>query len=120
MWKRKAEGAGRSMQPISSKAAATPCDAMRSSAGLPEWARLGYSAESNAQIVPASSLLVPQLPSTGGGPKGSLLTVADTAARLNVATKSIRRLIKRGHLRAVRVGRAIRIQPEAIEQLLNV
>ncbi len=68
---------------------------------------------------PASSLLIPQLPSTGGAPRGSLLTVADAAARLNVSAKTIRRLIQRGELRAIRIGRAIRIHPEDIERLIK-
>ncbi len=117
MRKGKVKGAGRSMRPVSSKPAVTPCDG--SLAGLPEWARLVCSTESKAQIIPASSLLVPQLPSTGGGSRGGLLKVVDAAALLNVSTKTIRRLIQRGELRAVRIGCAIRIQPEDIERLIK-
>jgi excisionase family DNA binding protein len=47
-----------------------------------------------------------------------LLSVRQSAARLNVSTKTIRRLIARGDLRGVRIGRAIRIQEEEIGRLI--
>jgi excisionase family DNA binding protein len=47
-----------------------------------------------------------------------LLSVAEVAAYLNVSTKTVRRLIGRGELRSVRIGRSIRIPEEEIECLI--
>lgn len=41
-----------------------------------------------------------------------LLTVAEAATALRVSTKTVRRLIARGELRRVSVGRLVRIQAE--------
>ena len=48
-----------------------------------------------------------------------LLTVAETASRLGVSTKTVRRVIARGELHAVHIGRAVRIDPEEIERLIK-
>jgi len=40
-----------------------------------------------------------------------LLTVRDTARRLALCEKSVRTLIGSGELRAVRIGRAVRVSP---------
>jgi len=50
---------------------------------------------------------------------GDLLTVAEVASRLRVSTKTIRRVIARGELHAVRIGRAVRIDPQEIERLID-
>jgi excisionase family DNA binding protein len=47
-----------------------------------------------------------------------LLTVADVAKILNLHSRSIRRLIADGRLPVVRLGGAVRIRPEAIEELI--
>jgi excisionase family DNA binding protein len=52
------------------------------------------------------------------GGRDCLLTIAEAAGFLRVSTKSIRRLIGRGELRAVRIGRAIRIDPESLRRLV--
>lgn len=44
----------------------------------------------------------------------SLLTAEEVAAALNVSTKTVRRLISRGQLPAVRIGRAVRVRPEEL------
>jgi excisionase family DNA binding protein len=49
-----------------------------------------------------------------------LLTVADVASRLRVSTKTVRRLIARGDLRVVRIGRAIRVRPEELKKVYEV
>lgn len=49
----------------------------------------------------------------------TLLTVVETAARLNVSAKTVRRLIWAGRLRAVRIGRSVRVAWEALEVLLG-
>jgi excisionase family DNA binding protein len=47
-----------------------------------------------------------------------LLKVADVARRLNVSTRSIRRMITDGRLPVVRLGGAIRIRPEVVDELV--
>jgi excisionase family DNA binding protein len=47
-----------------------------------------------------------------GSRPGPLLTVAEAATALRVSTKTVRRLIARGELRRVSVGRLVRIQTE--------
>jgi excisionase family DNA binding protein len=47
-----------------------------------------------------------------------LLTVSDVAKILNVHPRSIRRMIAKGRLPVVRLGGAVRIRPEAIEELI--
>ena len=46
-------------------------------------------------------------------------TIQETAAMLKVSPMTIRRYIASGKLPAVRVGRRVRIRPEAIEQLVE-
>ena len=43
-----------------------------------------------------------------------LLTVGEVAARLRVSPVTVRRLIKSGALEAVRIGRLVRVTPEAV------
>jgi excisionase family DNA binding protein len=43
-----------------------------------------------------------------------LLTVGEVAARLRVSPVTVRRLIKSGTLEAVRIGRLVRVAPEAV------
>lgn len=45
----------------------------------------------------------------------SWLTIDDTAKVLGVSSKTIRRMIHRGELRAYRFGRAIRISSDDLE-----
>lgn len=46
------------------------------------------------------------------------LSVAATAARLDVCELTVRRLIKSGQLRAVRVGRLVRVPIAEVERLV--
>lgn len=46
-----------------------------------------------------------------------MLTVAETASFLQVSEKTIRRMIARGALPVVRIGRSIRINPQEIEKI---
>ena len=48
-----------------------------------------------------------------------LLTVDDAAHLLAVSVKTIRRLIGRGELPSVRIGRAVRIRPEGLQALVE-
>jgi excisionase family DNA binding protein len=58
----------------------------------------------------------PNSPPTSGRP---LLTVAEVVATLNVSLRTVRRLIKDKKLSIVRVGRSVRIRPEALEAFID-
>ena len=49
----------------------------------------------------------------------SVLTVEELAETLRIAVSSAYGLVQRGDVRSVRVGRAIRIPAEAVDQFLN-
>lgn len=49
----------------------------------------------------------------------TLLTTADVAALLQVSTKTVRRLIDRGELGAIRIGRNVRITPAILRALIE-
>lgn len=48
-----------------------------------------------------------------------LLTYADVARRLNVSVLTVKRMVKRGQLRARRVGRRVRFAPEWIDRYIE-
>jgi excisionase family DNA binding protein len=48
-----------------------------------------------------------------------LLTAAEVAAILNISLRSVRRMIKNGMLPIVRIGRLVRIRPEALAALIG-
>jgi len=48
-----------------------------------------------------------------------LLTVNELADMLSVNPMTVRRMVKRGQLSAVRIGRAIRFEPTAIDAFLE-
>jgi excisionase family DNA binding protein len=52
-------------------------------------------------------------------PSPSMLTVAEAAARLSVSKESVYRLVRRGHLRARKVGAALRIFSESLVAYLG-
>jgi excisionase family DNA binding protein len=58
-----------------------------------------------------------------GGPSDpslpSLLTIEDVAEILKLSTRSVRRLIDRGELAAVHIGRSVRIHPKALRALIE-
>jgi excisionase family DNA binding protein len=48
-------------------------------------------------------------------PSDPLMTVDDVAAHLRVSTRTVRRMIKSGSLDVIRIGRAVRVTPQALE-----
>jgi excisionase family DNA binding protein len=48
-----------------------------------------------------------------------LLTVKEVAEVLHISVRQVRRLIEDGRLAAVRIGRAVRVRPEAAAELIN-
>ncbi len=53
------------------------------------------------------------------GPNDYLLTVRQVAARLQVSPRTVRRLIGDERLRAIRIGRAVRVHPDAVAALIE-
>ena len=51
-------------------------------------------------------------------PHAEMLKVAEVASRLRVDQRTVYRMIRRGQLRAVRVGRLFRIPAEALKAYL--
>ena len=51
-------------------------------------------------------------------PKAALLRVDEAAAILKVSSKTVRRLLAQGDLKAVRVGRLVRIPSSEIDRLI--
>ena len=56
-------------------------------------------------------------PSDSGSSPKALLRVDEAAAMLKVSSKTVRRLLARGDLKAVRVGRLVRIHSSEIDRL---
>jgi len=50
--------------------------------------------------------------------KRLLLTYRDAADELRVCAKTVERLVQRGELRAVRIGRAVRLTPDELERYI--
>jgi excisionase family DNA binding protein len=53
------------------------------------------------------------------GSREPLLTAKEVAERLNLSERTVRRMIKDGSLPALHFGRAIRIRPETLEELIE-
>jgi excisionase family DNA binding protein len=86
---------------------------------IPAWALHPSTETSAAQAVPEDRSIAPDRTGTSSFPRAlPLLSVDDVAERLNVSTKTIRRLIARRRLRATRIGRVIRIQEADVEYLI--
>jgi excisionase family DNA binding protein len=49
-----------------------------------------------------------------------LLTAAEVAEILNISLRSVRRMLADGRLSFVRIGRSVRIRPEALEAMIEV
>jgi excisionase family DNA binding protein len=50
----------------------------------------------------------------------AMLRIAEAADLLQLSTKTIRRLIDKGDLRSVRIGRSIRIPLSAVQEIISV
>lgn len=51
-------------------------------------------------------------------PNLALLRVEEAAAVLQVSSKTVRRLLTHGHLKAIRIGRSVRIRFSELERLI--
>jgi excisionase family DNA binding protein len=54
----------------------------------------------------------------GSPPVDPLITVGEAATSLHVSPRTIRRLIERGELHALRIGRSVRIRPEDVKHII--
>ena len=55
---------------------------------------------------------------TAAKPRQQLHTLQDAAASLKLCVRTVRRMIERGEIKALRVGRSIRIRDEELELYL--
>ena len=53
------------------------------------------------------------------GPPEPLLTLDEVATALQVSTKTVRRLIDRGELQALHIGRQVRLHPASLQTYLR-
>jgi len=84
---------------------------------VPLWARV--SCNGKAVVVGAAESVTLPAFDPKALSSSSLLTITNVAALLQVSTKTVRRLIDRGELDAIRIGRSIRIQPGALALLIS-
>jgi len=49
----------------------------------------------------------------------NLLRISDVAERLNVHTATVRRMIQRGELPAVKIGKNVRVQPADLDAYIQ-
>ena len=89
----------------------------RSVGVVPLWARVTSNGKAVVGRAPDSVSLPVFDPKALSS--SSLLTISNVAALLQVSTKTVRRLIDRGELDTIRIGRAIRIQPTALSLLIG-
>lgn len=60
-----------------------------------------------------------QSPPNTSPPTASHLTAQEVATQLRLSQRTVRRLISRGQLQVVRIGRSVRITPAAIRSMLQ-
>ena len=89
---------------------------------IPVWARQPDRAANLSEFVPDRPIASDRGLSSSSTTNivQPLLTVGQAAERLNVSTKTIRRLIVRRDLFSVRIGRAIRIRETDIQGIMTV
>src|SRR5262249_1980672 len=85
---------------------------------LPAWA-LQENSDHKIQGQISSSRPIADQSEVSCAPLATLMTISETAAILRLATRSIRRMIERGELKAVRVGRSIRIRQQDIREIIS-
>jgi excisionase family DNA binding protein len=69
--------------------------------------------------MPRDLAQLPQIPATSMPGQRALLTAQDVAQALNVSERSVRRWIATGELPVVRLGRTVRIRPQALDALIE-
>jgi excisionase family DNA binding protein len=69
-----------------------------------------------AQLALASALRDWQSPTTDKAPADQPLTVKEAAAKLRISPRRVYEMCAGGELRAFKIGRSLRIPPEALEE----
>lgn len=69
--------------------------------------------------VPVSAETLPAPEPENGNGTPSLLTIQEVAEQLKISEDTAQRLTKRGEIPAVRLGRAVRVRPEDLEQYIK-
>jgi excisionase family DNA binding protein len=93
------------LPPSQAKASQEPGSAQVVSGKLPAWV---FASDQSDQHLSKTS-----------EPTASHLTVQEVAAQLRVSERTVRRLISRGQLQVVRIGRSVRITPAAVGSMLE-
>jgi putative molybdopterin biosynthesis protein len=57
--------------------------------------------------------------STGPSSYAALLTIEEVKTRLGISDKTVRRLIKRGDMPVIRIGRQLRVSEADLQRFLN-
>jgi excisionase family DNA binding protein len=89
---------------------------------IPSWASQAFDLNEPSDPAPAPSTSCCSSKSADAGATRAfihLMTVAEVATALRVSTKTIRRMIARGELQHVKLGRLIRVRAEDIVQHLG-
>jgi excisionase family DNA binding protein len=93
---------------------------------IPSWAAETFDLNGLSDAAPPGPACLRSPRSAGGSavhpspsPVSPLMTIAEAATALRVSTKTVRRLLDRGELHRVRVGRLVRIRVEDIEQYIR-
>ena len=84
---------------------------------VPAWALQENSDPKLQEEISSSGSVAGQFEATSP-PLLPLMTIGEAATILRVARRTIRRMIKRGELHAVRIGRSVRIRRQDIERII--
>ena len=98
-------------------------DADLASPAPPSWASQAFDLSEPSDPAPAPSTSCCSSKSADAGATRAfihLMTVAEVATALRVSTKTIRRMIARGELQHVKIGRLVRVRAEDIVQYIGV
>jgi excisionase family DNA binding protein len=102
--------------PSGRRRSAAPVSAIHERAGnLPRWA---FEIHQNASA-DEMRLVAPDADCRSATTEARLMTVKEAATLLRVSTKTIRRLIKREELQAVRIGRTVRLRPADVLRIIE-
>ena len=88
--------------------------ALERAGDIPAWA-LRQNCPARSCPTPGEGIVSP----SSSPPLRPLMTVGEAATILHVSTRTIRRLIERGELQKVRIGRSIRIRTEDVAGLIS-
>jgi excisionase family DNA binding protein len=106
---------GASLRAAVHKDGATSCSQTPALRIIPAWALQQCSDPKPGEEIASP---VAGQPHSSSCPFAPLTTIGETATILHVAPRTIRRMIERGELHAVRIGRSVRIRRQDIECII--